>query len=345
MSVRDEILEQPETLQRLLDTQWVKMLEVADLVKRNPVDYIFLVARGTSDNAGRYAKYLLGMHNRLPIALSAPSMFTVFQSPPKLQNTLVLGISQSGQSPDIISVVEEGKCQGVPAVTLMNDVTSPMAQASDLVIDLCAGVEKGIAATKSYSAQLMAVAMLSVALSGDKQRLAEMHNVVGSISRVLQQEEAIKAVAQKYANINRCVVLGRGYNYATAHEWALKLKELSYTLADPYSSADFVHGPQALLDEGFPVFVVAPQGEMYPEFQELTWRLMNEFMADTLVISNQPEILTMATSALAIKEPVPEWLSPLVCIAMIQLFCYHFTLAKGLDVENPRGLVKVTKTK
>lgn len=345
MSVRDEILEQPDTLQRLLDTQWGQVQKIAEVIKTNPVDYIFLVARGTSDNAGRYAKYLLGMHNRLPIALSAPSMFTVFQRPPALRNSLVLGISQSGQSPDIVSVVEEGKRQGTPTVVMVNDVNSPMAQSADHVVDLCAGVEKGIAATKSFSAQLMAIAMLSAALADDEARRAEMHSAVEAIRQALQQEAAIKAVAEKYAGINRCVVLGRGYNYATAYEWALKLKELSYTLADPYSSADFLHGPQALLDEGFPVFVVAPGGEMYPEFLSLVGRLKDEFKADTLVLSDQPEALDLASSALRIPEPVPEWLSPLVSIAMIQLFCYHFTVAKGLDVENPRGLVKVTRTK
>ncbi len=345
MSVRNEILEQPETLQRLLNTQWKNVVEIAEVIKSQQVDYIFLVARGSSDNAGLYAKYLLGIRNRLPIALAAPSLFTIYGRPPAMQNALVLGISQSGQSPDIVSVVQEAKRQGVFTISLVNKVDSPMAQAAEYVVDLCAGEEKGIAATKSYSAQLMAIAMLSIALEVDKTRLAELHKAVASIQRVLQLEAEVKQAAEKYRQITRCVVLGRGFNYATAFEWALKLKELSYTLADPYSSADFLHGPQALVEEGFPVFIVAPEGEMYMEFLELTDRLNREFKADTLVISNREEILSRANTALLIKNHIPEWISPMVSIALIQLFCYHFTVAKGLDVENPRGLMKVTETK
>ncbi len=344
MSVRTEILEQPETLERLLDTQWEKMMEIAEVIKSRQIDYIFLVARGSSDNAGLYGKYLLGMRNQLPIALATPSLFTVYKQPPALRNALVLGISQSGQSPDIVSVVEEGKRQGVPTVSLVNKVDSPMAEAADYVIDLCAGEEKGIAATKSYSAQLMAIAMLSAALEGDKGKLAELHETVGRVRRALQLEEEIKKTAEKYRQITHCVVLGRGFNYATAFEWSLKLKELSYTQAEPYSSADFLHGPQALLDEGFPVFLIAPEGEMYAEYLHLVQRLKAEFKADTLVVTNRKEMLDHANAGLLFNESLPEWISPMVSIAMIQLFCYHFTVAKGLDVENPRGLTKVTKT-
>jgi glucosamine--fructose-6-phosphate aminotransferase (isomerizing) len=314
------------------------------VIKSRQIDYIFLVARGTSDNAGLYAKYLWGMRNQLPIALAAPSLFTIYKRPPLLRNALVLGISQSGQSPDIVSVVQEGKKQGAPTVTLVNRVDSPMAQAADYAIDLCAGEEKGVAATKSYSAQLMAIAMLSAALEGDAGRLDELHKTVERIRRALQLEDEIKQAAEKYRQITRCVVLGRGFNYATAFEWSLKLKELSYTQADPYSTADFLHGPQALLDEGFPVFLVAPDGEMYPEFLKLTKRLRSEFKADTLVVSNRREITVEASTSLLFDESLPEWISPMVSIAMIQLFCYHFTVTKGLDVENPRGLTKVTKT-
>jgi glucosamine--fructose-6-phosphate aminotransferase (isomerizing) len=201
-----------------------------------------------------------------------------------------------------------------------------------------------VAATKSYIAELMAIAMLSVALEKNNAQLGELYRCVDYVRHGLQQEAKIKMVAEKYSTINSCVIIGRGFNYATAFEWALKLKELSYTLAEPYSSADFLHGPQALLNEGFPVFLVAPNGKIYPEFLYLLGRLKETFKADTLVISNKADLLDMASTSIDILDPVPEWLSPLVCIAMIQLFCIHLTMAKGLDIEQPRSLSKVTKT-
>ncbi|MFN8386291.1 MAG: SIS domain-containing protein, partial [Anaerolineales bacterium] len=231
------------------------------MLRDRNIEYVFLAARGTSDNAGRYANYLLGAMNGLPLALATPSLFTYYNRPPKLKNALVVGISQSGASPDIVAVLEEGKRQGCLTLSITNESNSPLAKASDFVLDIQAGKEKAVAATKTYTTELMTIAMLSAALSGKEKYWGELGKAAGWMKSVLKQDDFIAEAVQRYRYIDQAVVLGRGFNYATAFEWALKLKELTYIIAEPYSSADFAHGPIALVESGYPVFAVAPKGK------------------------------------------------------------------------------------
>lgn len=345
MSLRSEIFEQPSVLRRLLEEQMQGIQEVAQAVHTRDIAYVFLAARGTSDHAGLYAKYLWGSFNRLPVALAAPSLFSIYDRPPVLSNALVVGISQSGQSPDIVSVVAEGGRQGALTVAITNDPGSPLAQAAGFVIDICAGPEEAVAATKTYTAQLMAIAMLSVALSGHSGQLAELRRVPTLVQQALESDSAIRQAAERYRYMEQCVVLGRGYNYATAFEWSLKLKELAYVVAEPFSPADFQHGPVAILSQGFPVLAVAPGGAVYENVLALLSKLADEHQAELLVLSNEEEALSLAQTPLRLPAATPEWLSPLVSIVPAQLFCYHLTRAKGFDTEHPRGLRKVTLTR
>ncbi len=344
MGLKEEISEQPETLRRLLDTQMEQVERIAAALGQRDVDYVFLAARGTSDHAGLYAKYLWGALNRLPMALAAPSLFSLYDRPPALKQALVVGISQSGQSPDIVGVVAAGRRQGAPTLAITNDATSPLAQAAEFVIDICAGAERAVAATKTYTAQLMAIAMLSVALGQDEERTEQLHRVPELAQQALALDETIERVAERYRYMERCVVLGRGYNYATAFEWALKLKELTYMVAEPYSSADFQHGPIAIVGQGFPVLAVAPAGAVHDDMLALLRRLSEKQRAELLVISNEEDVLATAHTPLRLPRDIPEWLSPLVSIIPAQLFCYHLTRAKGYSTESPRGLSKVTLT-
>lgn len=344
MSLRNEIFEQPESLQRLLDTQAAQAREIAGALRGRDVDYVFLAARGTSDNAGLYLKYLWGAYNGLATALAAPSLFTMYGQPPRLAHALVVGISQSGQSPDIVGVLAEGRRQGAPTLAITNDPASPLAQHADMVLGISAGVEQAVAATKTYTAQLLAIAMLSAALSEDEARWGALSRVPGWVAEVLAADPAIGRVAERYVFMPQCVILGRGYNYATAFEWALKLKELAYVVTQPYSSADFQHGPIAIVEPGFPVMAVAPHGQTFKEMLPLLRRLKETHRADLLVISDEAEALGLATTPLPLPAGVPEWLSPLVSIVVGQLFAYHLTRAKGLDPDQPRGLHKVTHT-
>jgi len=344
MSLHSEIFEQPVCLERLLKSQRKTVNSIAQAIRSQDIKFAFLAARGTSDNAGRYANYLWGAMNGLPLALATPSLFTYYKRPPRLKNALVVGISQSGQSPDIVSVLEEGRRQGNLTLAITNNVDSPLAQIADFVLYIEAGQEKAVAATKTYTTELLAIAMLSTALEEDNIRWGELERVSGWVSEALHQEDAVQQAAQRYRYMEQCVVLGRGYNYATAFEWALKLKELTYVEAEPYSSADFQHGPVAMVARGFPVMAVAPEGKVLDSMLKLLTHLQDDLLAELVVISNTPRALDMAQVPFTIPEDVPEWLSPLVSIVPAQLFSYHLTLAKGYDADQPRSIKKVTET-
>ncbi|MCC6259988.1 MAG: SIS domain-containing protein [Anaerolineales bacterium] len=345
MTLLSEIFEQPERIKDLLGLQKKNIEQIAAQIRAQDIQYVFLAARGTSDNAGRYANYLLGAFNGLPLALATPSLFTYYKKPPVLKNALVVGISQSGKSPDIVSVLEEGKRQGCLTLSITNVSESPLAQASDFVIDIQAGVEKAVAATKTYTTELMSVAMLSAALSGNKKNWVELSKVSAWMKQVLKQDALIKEAVQRYRYIDQAVVLGRGYNYSTAFEWALKLKELTYIIAEPYSSADFAHGPIAMVESGYPVFAVASKGKVFNSMLEMLQRLRSDILAELVVISNDKRALALAQVPIAIPNDVPEWLTPLVNILPAQLFAHHLTVAKGYNTEQPRSIRKVTETK
>lgn len=344
MTLFSEINEQPDRIKNLLTSQRKNVERIAAEIRGRNIRYVFLAARGTSDNAGRYANYLLGAMNGLPLALATPSLFTYYKKPPRLKNALVVGISQSGRSPDIVSVLEEGRRQGCMTLAITNQAKSPLANASDFVLDIMAGREKAVAATKTYTAELMCVAMLSAALAGDKTMWADLAKVPAWMMRTLKQSDFIAEAAQRYRYIDQTVVLGRGFNYATAFEWALKLKELTYIIAEPYSSADFAHGPIAMVESGYPVFAVAPRGRVFNSMLDMLKRLRGDISAELVVISNDKKALALAQVPLHIPPAVPEWLSPLVCILPAQLFAYHLTRAKGYNTERPRSIRKVTKT-
>ena len=343
MSLHSEIIEQPRILADLLQGQRAHIQSIARAIQSAEIDYVFLAARGTSDNAGRYAQYLWGSGNGLPIALATPSLFTLYETPPRLRRALVVGVSQSGKSPDIVRVLEEGRRQGCPTLAITNDPDSDLNQAADYQIDIQAGEEKAVAATKTYTAELMALAMLSAAMKGSTEMDETLERVPGWVEETLRQDDEIGQAAERYRYMEQCVVLGRGFNYATAFEWSLKLKELTYVAAEPYSSADFQHGPIAVVDQGYPVLAVTPQGRVFSDLLKLLRALYDDKRAELVVISNRQEALQLGRSPFRVPE-MPEWISPLVSIVPAQLFSYHLTLIKNYNPEAPRGLRKVTET-
>ena len=343
MALRDEIFEQQDSIKNLLVNQTDPIQSIAQSIGKP--SNIFIAARGTSDNAARYAKYVWGYNNQIPVALAAPSLFSVYQKPPLLNDNLVVGISQSGESPDLLAVLAEANQQGCKTLAITNQSGSPLALEADYVIDIQAGPELSVAATKSYTAQLGVIAMLSAAWTNDPKPWKQLTEIPNFISILLEQEKQIQTYALRYRYMDQCVVLGRGFNYATAFEWSLKLKELAYVVAQPYSSADFLHGPIALVSSGFPVFAVAPQGDVIEDMSALLQRLKESHRADLFIISEDQDLLQIADCPLPLPKGIPEWLSPLVAIIPAQLFSYHLTLIKGIDPDAPRGLSKVTLTK
>ena len=338
-----EIHEQPDVTARLLQRERENAGALAAEMQRRGIGGVVIAARGTSDNAARYAQYLLAAANGLVVGLATPSLFTVYKTPPQFGNLLVLGISQSGKSPDIVSVVAEGKRQGALTAAITDFPDSDLGRTADYVLDLSAGEEKSIAATKTYTAELAAIALLSVALSGAAGRGEVLDRIPGQVAQALKVENQIAQVAERYRYMQSCVVIGRGYNYATAFELSLKLKELTYTVVEPYSSADFMHGPLAMVASGFPVIAIAPSGQMLPDMMAFI-DTVKQRQAELLVISDDQAALGMARVPLRLPPGVPEWLSPLTSIVPGQLFAMYLAHARDYDVDRPRGLHKVTET-
>lgn len=339
-----EIHEQPQVLRAFLDQERPAVQALADAVRARDIHFVLIAARGTSDNAGRYANYLLGAVNRLPVALATPSLFSLYRQPPQLRNTLVLGISQSGKSPDIVSVLAEAQRQGALTAAMTNFPNSDLAQRADHVIQLRAGLEQSLAATKTYTSELAAIALLSSLLAQDEEMEAELARIPEAVAHVLGVDDHVAQVAQRYRYMRYCVVIGRGYNYASAFELALKLKELTYTVAEAYSSADFLHGPMALIEPGFPVIVFAPTGLLLPEMRQFLHTL-REREAEPIVISDDAAALALGRIQLPLAATAPEWLSPITAIVPGQLFGLHLALARDYEPDHPRGLRKVTETR
>jgi glucosamine--fructose-6-phosphate aminotransferase (isomerizing) len=339
-----EIHEQPEVLTRLLTTQAAIIERLASAVQARQIDHIIIAARGTSDNAGRYAQYLLGAVNHMVVGLATPSLFSIYRRPPKFGKALVLGISQSGKSPDIVAVLAEAQRQGALTAAITNVPNSDLGKFADFNITQQAGVEHSVAATKTYTSQLAAIALLSATLANDREMLGELSQIPQVLEETLTMNSGVANIVQRYRYMRSCVVIGRGYNYATAFEMALKLKELTYLVAEPYSSADFQHGPLAMVEPGFPVFVIAPSGMMLPELTDFITTI-GQRGAEVIVISDADDPLTLARIPLKLPHPVPEWLSPLIAIIPGQLFALHLADIRDLDLDQPRGLSKVTETR
>ncbi|HUU00640.1 MAG TPA: SIS domain-containing protein [Myxococcota bacterium] len=345
--IEKEIYSQPAVLERLLARESKRTRKIGASIKRSAkrsaVRTVFMVARGSSDNAGLYGKYLFGARNSLVTAMAAPSLFTLYKQPPDLSGCLVLAISQSGASKDLGRVLEEARRQGSRTLVITNTPGSPLADLADDVIPLHAGVERSVAATKSYTAQLLSLAMLSVALRGSEKDIEKLARVPQALQAVLDGAEPIAAAAERYRYMQRLAVIGRGYNYSTAFELSLKLKELAYLNAEPSSSADFRHGPIAVVEEGFPVMLIAPSGKTLADMLALAGALSKR-RAELIVISDNKRLRAQATTPLAYGSGLPEWLSPLLAVVPGQLFAMHLAAARGCPLDKPRGLTKVTVT-
>ncbi|MEK6720942.1 MAG: SIS domain-containing protein [Chloroflexota bacterium] len=357
--MRDEILEQPNVAARLLETGPSPIEAITRAIRSHPIEFVLIAGRGTSDHAGVYAQYIFGSRNDLPVALAAPSLLSIYGARPRLRHALVIGISQSGRSPDVVGVVTEGRRQGAVTVAVTNDPSSPLAVAAQWVIDVAAGPERAVAATKSYTAELLALALLSSVLRegvvGARETLAQ---VPAAMHGALDVEGEAERAAAAFREMRACIVLGRGYEYATALEWALKLKELTYLFADAYSAADFQHGPIALAEAGLPVLAVATSGRARAGMLNLLTRLSDELGATLLVLADRFDGLPAGADVLGLSSGrppgdrgadaaaiLPDWLMPIVSIIPAQLFTYHLALARGVDPETPRSISKITLTR
>jgi glucosamine--fructose-6-phosphate aminotransferase (isomerizing) len=344
MIFEEEVREQPDTVGRLLRTGRRAAEEIAAGIEKSAPRFVLIAARGSSDNAARYGQYLLGIENGLVVGLSAPSIITHYDAKPDLRAALVIGISQSGQSPDVVAVIGEARRQGGLTVALTNEPQSPLARASAHLLPLEAGAERAVAATKTYTAQLVGLAMISAALKGSPAAWAELESLPEQIQEALGLWDRAGLDIAPLKDHRRLVVVGRGYNLATVFELALKIKETSYVMADPYSSADFLHGPAALLDRSLPVVAVAPTSRKFDDLAA-TLQLARERGSPVVVLSDQVALRTAADLFVPLPAGVPEWLSPVVTIVSGQMLAQALARVHGLTPDAPRGLSKVTLTR
>lgn len=337
-----EIQQQPAALERIVRSESRRIARFADAIKKRRTRLIILVARGSSDNAALFGRYLLEISTGIPVSLAAPSVHTLYGRRLDLRDALVIGISQSGEGTDVNSVLENSRKGGAVTVAITNDSNSTMAQISDETFLIHAGRERSVAATKTYTGQLMIFHLLASALDGDK-RIEEAERLPELASKYLNLRPRVEEMVERYAFMNHCVVVGRGLNYANAYEFAIKLMETCYVVAERFSSADFLHGPIAMVEHDFPAFLFAPPGKTLAGMKDLLTRL-TKLGAETIVISSEPSLLKAATRPIQVPQRIDEMLSPIPYIIPAQIFAALLAEAKGLSPDRPRSLAKVTKT-
>ena len=338
-----EIREQPEALERLIANEVPAAQRLADACLERGVNFFFLAARGTSDHAAVYAKYLFEITTGLPVCLAAPSVYTLYGGRVRLDNALVLAVSQSGEAADAIEVLNVSREAGYLTACLTNNRDSSMARAAEHVLYCNAGEERSLPATKTYTTSLAAMLALAAALTGDDALREDLAAAPDLVRQVLALEPGIGTCVERYRYMEECVVLSRGLNQCTALETALKLAETSYIRAHPYSAADFLHGPIAIVEDGYPCLLYAPSGHGFEPMLQVA-RSLAERDAELIVISDVDEALELATTPLRLPA-MRETLSPIVAIVAGQLFAYHLARIKGRDPDRPRGLRKVTVTR
>ncbi len=337
----EEMREQPAVVDELLRSQRAVLAEVARLARARESAWVLIAARGSSDNAARYAQHVLGRLCGLPVALASPSLSTLYDAPLRFERALVIGISQSGQSPDVRAVLERAREQGRPTVAITNAPDSPLALVADATVDIHAGAERSVAATKTYTASLAALAALAVELADDEPGREQLAAVAGAMQR--QLEHGIGDAARVLEGADRCAVAGRGPNYATAFEAALKVKELTAMAAEPYSPADLMHGPVAVLGPASPLLAVAVEGPALESVMDAVAEARGRG-ARCLLVSDWADARRDAGDALVPLVHVPEWLSPLVAVLPAQALAAELAGARGVDPDAPFGLRKVTRT-
>jgi glucosamine--fructose-6-phosphate aminotransferase (isomerizing) len=337
-----EIEQQPTVIERTIKREAKKIAQFATRLNKRRPRLIVLVARGSSDNAALFGRYLLEMATCIPVSLAAPAIHTLYRTRLDLRDALVIGISQSGEGADINLVLENAKRCGGTTLAITNESESTMAKLADETFLIHAGRERSVAATKTYTGQLLIFHLLARALSQSKRR-SELERLPEFAAESLKLRPRVEEMVERYAFMENCVVVGRSLNYANAYEFAIKLMETCYVVAERFSGADFLHGPIALVDRGFPVFVFSPPGPTLRGMKDLLAKL-NRIGAETIVISSEPSALKAGIRALEIPQRLTELLSPIPYIIPAQLFAALLAEAKGLSPDKPRSLSKVTKT-
>ena len=350
--MRGEIREQPAALERTLDAEWKNAQELRRRFQQHRPRFLMLAARGTSDNAAQFGRYLIEISTGIPVSLAAPSVSTLYRARLDLKDAAVVTISQSGESTDANIVLEDAKAAGAFTIGITNEAGSSLARLAEHTFLVRAGKERSVAATKTYTGQLLCFYLLAHALGAPIEHDA-LRRICEWASAALELEPEIGARAERYCFMRHAVCVGRGVNYCNSLEFALKLMETCYIVAERFSSADLLHGPIAMLDRSFPAFLFCPAGVTWNPLCEVLEKLRS-IGADLLLItdrSNKPAAYATEQRALTIdaalahQGDLPEDVyTPIPYIIPAQLLAATLAEVKGLDPDRPRTLNKVTQT-
>ena len=341
-----EIDEQPEVLARLWSEQGGEIQRIRAELARRCHRFVLLAARGTSDHAALYAKYLVEVELALPAGLVSPSTSTIYGVRPDFTGVLYIVVSQSGGSPDLVDALEAARACGATTVAVTNNVASELARAAEFVVDVRAGTERAVAATKSYTAELLALYLLLGPERAAAEAASDAARLADAAHATLQGVDAVAAVAARYRFANRLVTTARGFSYATAREAALKLMETTYLGAQAFSGADLLHGPMAMIDGDTPVIAVATRGRGGAAMAPVL-RTLHERNADLVLVGGTDDATSAAPAAAILPvrtDGIPEELLPVLEILPLQQLALRLALERGVNPDAPRGLRKVTET-
>ena len=340
--LEQEIHQQPEVAARLLAAVLPRLGELHDLLRSRGAEQVLLAARGSSDNAARYAQYLWQLRAGTTVTLATPSLSTVYDAPLDLRRHAVVAVSQSGSSPDVVAVVEQARAAGRPTLAVTNDPDSPLARAAEAVLDLDAGPERSVAATKTYTSSVLAMALLGCALH-DGTGSDDLRAVPDALEAAIGSTSGVEAAAALLAGHSRGVCVGRGLNLATAHETALKVTELTGALVAPYSPADLMHGPVAAVGPETPAILVAPAEAGSASVLDAVPELRRRG-APVVLVSDRAVDDTVPVT-LPDGAAVADWLTPVTAVVPGQLLAWRAAELRGIDVDHPGELSKVTLTR
>jgi glucosamine--fructose-6-phosphate aminotransferase (isomerizing) len=335
-----EIDEQPDRLQDVLDSGLPAARHLAGRLREHPPRFVLFAARGTSDHACLYAKYLVEITLGLPAGMMSPSTLTAYGARPDLRDVLVVVVSQSGGSPDLLETARVAKECGATVLAVTNSPGSALAAVADIHLDAHAGAEHAVAATKSYTAQLLTLWLTVDAWRGGDSTAAR--DVPAAAAEQVRRRSQLVELAGRFRFAERLILTARGYSYPTAREGALKLMETSYLSAHAFSGADLLHGPLAMIDQGNPVLAVIPEGVGVDAMRPVLERLRAN-SADVTVLGG-PTSVRPGSHDVLLGHTLSEELSPVVDVIALQQLAREMAVARGYDPDSPRGLSKVTET-
>ncbi len=342
--MKQEIFEEPKVMEKCIKTNADTFDKLVAQLNSRKIRNVIVAARGTSDHAGIYGKYIIEKMVGIPVGLAACSVVSLYDAEINMEDMLVIGISQSGAAADVLEYMNMAKKSGALTVTITNTADSPLAKAADYHLFCDAGEEKSVAATKTFGTQLYIMAHLAAKWAGRNDILAKLAKVPEQMCNIILQDDTIAEIARRYRFMDEAFVLSRGINYPIALEATLKIQETNYVRAKAYPISDFHHGPFAMISEGMPVFIYMSDGPIKQDTFEMIHKLQGAG-ADIFIVSDDDELLAEGVEGFKIPACDKEDMIATFYFAIFaQLFAANLADVKGRNPDAPRGLKKVTIT-